>query len=301
MFENEPELNNGAISINKFVVAEQTDFNSMGLPPEAMALLNNIQEDKKKIVLTGQEDPLAHLSQFGIPEEAMKLIQDLKTPKETKKSKTEDEPLIPKLSFNPDSGFTMSADMLAKLNLIPPTASSLPGIEPVSDIKPESPVSKITPQEPSIEKTIDFGPSIDISVTSNYTPEESTALVRNFNINEEGLFLGIIIGNTTKPAALEILSKYSSFKFDENTPESILSFDDISITVYFDDENIVNQLEFGRDFRGHTSKGLKIGDTLEDAINLYGPPKMKSPRGAMWNEIKVFFTDGQISSIKIQK
>lgn len=241
-------------------------------------------ESINKLVLSGAEDALNGLA---LPEEALKLLMNIKEAdklieKSTQKQDSKDDNLqmISKMSFNPETGFTIDPAMLAKLNLMPPAPP-----------KPEQPVfTKV--EEPM---------GINISQTNQFTADEATALVRSFNISEEGVFLGIIMGSTSKSQAIEILSKYSNMKYQPDTTEAILAYDDISITVYFDDENIVNQLEFSKNFRGNTSKGLKIGDTVETAIALYGNPTMKSPKGAFWKNLKVFCTDGYITSIKIQR
>ena len=295
MFGNQPETGNNSISANRFVMSENDDnISSLGLPDEALRMLANIKDSKKKVVLSSPDDSIDHLSQMGIPDEVMQLLHDMKTPKEVKKEtpKVEEELFIPKLNFNPESGFTMSADMLAKLNLIQQNTDMIKE----NTIIPSPP----SPPEEEVNFPMESVSSINISVTNNYTPQEATSLVKSFNINEEGLFLGIIIGATTKTTAMEIISQYSTTKWQENTNESILAYDDISVTLYFDDD-IVSQLEFGKGFRGHTSKGLKIGDTMETAVEIYGAPRMKSPRGAVWDKIKVFISDGYITSIKIQK
>ncbi|RYX90546.1 hypothetical protein EON78_06945 [bacterium] len=263
---------------------------NLALPEEALKLLMNIKEaDKpKKIQVSSNHADL--LNNKEIPDEAMSLLMNIKEADRiiekniSDKKDAEQIEIISKMSFNPDTGFSIDPAMLAKLNLMNAAAAETPKLE-----------------EQPVFTRIDNPPAISITETNNYTPDEKTSIVRSFNINEEGVFLGIILGSTTKSQAIEILTKFSSYKYDMETAESILSYDDLSITVYHDDENIVNQLEFGKSFRGNTSKGLKIGDTVETATFLYGPPTMKSPKGAFWKNLKVFCTDGYITSIKIQK
>lgn len=234
-------------------------------------------ESINKLVFSSAEEALSNMS---MPEEALKLLQNIKAvdkliEKNTQKQSTQTSvPVISKMSFNPETGFSIDPAMLAKLNL---TQAS-------------------TPPKP-VEKPL----TRNISNTNEYSASEASALVRSFNISEEGMFLGIIIGSTERSKVIEILSKYSEHKYKEDTNESILIYDDISLTVYFDDENITNQLDFGKNFKGTTNKGLRIGDTVEKAIELYGPPAMKSPKGAIWKNLKVFCNEGRIISIKIQK
>lgn len=289
MFDNE--------SINKLVFSSAEDaLTNLAMPDEALKLLLNIKqadekdkENSNKLVFSNPDEAL---NNSAIPDEALKLLMNIQQAdkvvenKNVQKAKKEETPdasnLISKMSFNPETGFTFDPSILAKLSL---------NSEPAQN-------TNITPQE---EVEIKPKEKINISQTTEYTKEEASALVRSFNISEEGIFLGIIIGSTQKEAVIEIMGKHSDVKFDNSTTENILEFDDLSITAYFDDENIVNQLEFGKKFRGNTSKGLRIGDNLEKAIELYGNPMMKSPKGAVWKGLKVFFTDGEITSIKIQK
>lgn len=249
-------------------------------------------ESINKLVFSSAEDALANLS---MPEEALKLLMnikeaDKKVESEPQKNKAiesssqEPDNMISKMSFNPETGFTFDPSILAKLSLNSTNNTN------VSD----NSISYKVEDNKAEDK-------INISKTSEYTKEEANALVRSFNINEEGMFLGIVLGSSDKSRVLEIMGKHSDIKYDSSTTENILDFEDLSIIAYFDDENIINQLEFGKNFRGNTSKGLKIGDTLEKATELYGNPMMKSPKGAVWKGLKVFFTNGEISSIKIQK
>lgn len=232
-------------------------------------------ESINKLVFSSAEDALANMA---MPEEALKLLQNIKAADKLientqKQNNSTPVPIISKMSFNPETGFSIDANMLAKLNLTPPPS-------------PKQEINNV---------------ARNISSTNQYSPSEASALVRSFNISEEGMFLGIIIGSTNKAKVIEILSKYSDHKYKEDTNESILIYDDISLTVYFDDENIANQLDFGKSFRGSTNKGLRIGDTIDRAIELYGTPAMKSPKGAIWKNLKVFCNDGHIVSIKVQK
>ena len=307
-------------SINKLILSDEDAMSALDLPEEAFKLLMNIKEaDKPKEVkaqvFSNEEtfklfmnikdadkpkeakaqvfsNPEEAINNSALPQDALSLLMNIKEADKiieknlTSKRETENNEIISKMSFNPNTGFTIDLAMLARLNLM--SATPAPPPAPPKDEKPVF----IRPEE---------AVGISISNTSQFSVEERNSLVRSFNIIEEGIFLGIIIGSTNKTQAIDILSQYSSYKYDSETAENIISYDDISITVYFDEENIVNQLEFGKSFRGNTSKGLKIGDTVENAIALYGPPTMKSPKGAFWKNLKVFCSAGYITSIKIQR
>jgi hypothetical protein len=86
----------------------------------------------------------------------------------------------------------------------------------------------------------------------------------------------------------------------ENWKQQV-EYSNLSLTVYFDDADIVSELEFGNDFKGSTFKGLRIGDTLEKAIEIYGNPRMKSAKGAGWEKLKVFCNGNVINKIKVQR
>lgn len=106
-------------------------------------------------------------------------------------------------------------------------------------------------------------------------------------INDDGSFIGIKIGETDKDKALEIISTYSKVP-EFNIKSNSISIKEISFTVKLDKNNTVEQMEFGESFIAETEKGLKIGDNLEKAVEIYGEPKFKSLKSAIWNNIAVF-------------
>ncbi|MFN8670701.1 MAG: hypothetical protein U0457_01295 [Candidatus Sericytochromatia bacterium] len=145
---------------------------------------------------------------------------------------------------------------------------------------------------------------INVSQTVNYTESEKTeinsALVRSLQVSEEGVFIGIILNITKKPEAIDILNKQCKTQFPTDYIDNIIGYEKEGITLYVEDD-IVTQIEFKRGFEGSTSKGLKIGDNLEKAIELYGKPTMKTPKGAVWRNFKIFYDKEVIHSIKIQR
>jgi hypothetical protein len=201
--------------------------------------------------------------------------------------------LISSLKFNPESGFTMPAGMLAQLNLAQPADAALKFNPESGFTMPAEIMAKLDLPKPSN--------TIDITTTSEYTFDEKTSLIKSFYIHEEGIFLGIIIGITSKEEVIKILDEYSSIKFDINIVGSALFYDDISVNFYFDQTDIVSELDFGIGFRGATSKGLRMGDPLDKAIEIYGPPRMKTSIGAIWDNMKIFSDNFLITGIKIRK
>jgi hypothetical protein len=201
--------------------------------------------------------------------------------------------LVPTLKFNPDSGFSMSAEMLAKLNLSQGT-DSLMKFNPDSGFTmPDEMLEQLN--LPKSEK------AIDITTTNEYTLEEKNSLIKSFSIHEEGIFLGIIIGITSKEEVIKTMEEYSSIKFNINIVGSALFYDDISVNFYFDQCDLVSELDFGNNFRGATTKGLRMGDSLEKAIEIYGAPRMKTSIGAIWDNMKIFSDNFSITGIRIRK
>jgi hypothetical protein len=138
--------------------------------------------------------------------------------------------------------------------------------------------------------------------------EQSEALgkIRNekaheFTIYESGVALGIVVGTTTRQEVTEIMKNYSKISFAADNTEPIYFYNDVFLYVYFDNQNTVMELRFVNDYIGATSKGLKLGDKIEKAIEIYNQPKMKSPKGAVWDRFAVFSDNNIINSIRIQK
>jgi len=97
------------------------------------------------------------------------------------------------------------------------------------------------------------------------------------------------------------MKPYSKIKFNPSDSAPMFTYEDISFIVFFDDDNVVVELNFGQDYKGATEKGLHVGDTIDKAIEIYGQPRMKSPRGAIWDKFGVFSKNNIIVSIRIQK
>jgi hypothetical protein len=126
-------------------------------------------------------------------------------------------------------------------------------------------------------------------------------LAKAFTIYESGVALGIVVGNSAKAEVVNIMTNYSKISFAADGNEPIHFYSDISLYVYFDEQDIVQELKFVNDYKGMTSKGLKLGDSIEKAIEIYSQPRMKSPKGAVWDRFAVFCDLSGISSIRLQK
>lgn len=125
--------------------------------------------------------------------------------------------------------------------------------------------------------------------------------LKKLNIYVSGVALGIVIGRTTKYEALQQLKKFSKSELESQLSNKMIIADDITVSVLFNDNNIVEEIIFGKNYRGHTQEGVQIGDTLEKVLLTYGKPKVCTIRGAVWDNMAFFSNDNRtISSIKIK-
>jgi hypothetical protein len=121
-------------------------------------------------------------------------------------------------------------------------------------------------------------------------------------INEnKGTYLEIKLGETSRKNVLQFMGKYSKENFSSFDNSRSLYYRDLALLVTFDKDDFVEELTFEPGFEGQTIRGLRIGDTIDKAINLYGQPYMRSNRGAIWPNFAVFSKDNFITSIRLQK
>jgi hypothetical protein len=173
-------------------------------------------------------------------------------------------------------------------------------VTPLEDVKVKisetiPPGKKDDPVKTAISSYVKF--SIDMIEESIKTEKE----ISEFTINESGEALGIVVGQSTKEEVARMMKKYSSNTFDLNYASQIHFYNDVSLYVFFDDKNVVEELKFVNNYKGMTTKGLMLGDTVEEAIAIYGQPKMRSPKGAVWGKFAVFCEQDIITSIRIHK
>ncbi|MFN4150857.1 MAG: hypothetical protein ACK4IX_07920, partial [Candidatus Sericytochromatia bacterium] len=75
----------------------------------------------------------------------------------------------------------------------------------------------------------------------------------------------------------------------------------LSLTILFSENEVVSEMRFGKLYKGKTSKGIKIGDELKKGIDVYGKPDVFTLKGAIWKNIALFSSDGNIiTSIRIR-
>ena len=110
--------------------------------------------------------------------------------------------------------------------------------------------------------------------------------------------LGIFVKVSTRQNVLNTLRTLSKIIYEENSQEPIFYYNDLGISFYFDENDVVSEIEFDSKYRKQTTKGLKIGDSIDKAIEIYGKPRMKSAKGAIWNNFSVIMEDRE-DAIKI--
>ncbi|MFN4149406.1 MAG: hypothetical protein ACK4IX_00540 [Candidatus Sericytochromatia bacterium] len=110
---------------------------------------------------------------------------------------------------------------------------------------------------------------------------------------------GICINKTTKDFIENLLDNMQD-KEGVTIDNFSIELKKMGLTIFFSSENIVKELVVMSPFRGETLKGLKIGDDITKAIELYGQPKIRSLVSAFWSNFSVFLKDEIISSIKLR-
>jgi CheY-like chemotaxis protein len=143
----------------------------------------------------------------------------------------------------------------------------------------------------------EFQVSKPISETIN-VPKAKYDLI----INDEkmGVF-GLYIGKSNKQDVFEIMVKYSNSDISNQIYNQLISFDDISLSILFNEKDIIEEFNFGELFKGSTYSGLSIGDTINDAIRIYGKPITGTIKGAVWKHLACFSKQGNtITSIRLR-
>ena len=108
---------------------------------------------------------------------------------------------------------------------------------------------------------------------------------------ENYCILDLSVGKSTKSAVINTLKTISKINYEKNIQESIFYYTDIGLSFYFDENDIINEIEIDEKYKKSTTKGLKINDSLERAIELYGNPRMKSAKGAIWSNFSILMRD----------
>ncbi|MFN8575328.1 MAG: response regulator [Candidatus Sericytochromatia bacterium] len=115
-----------------------------------------------------------------------------------------------------------------------------------------------------------------------------------------GVF-GLYIGKSTKEDFINLISSHSNSDIQSQINNQLITLDDISLNVLFNENNIIEEFNFGELFKGSTYSGLSIGDSIQDAIKIYGKPITGTIKGAVWKHLACFSKQGDnITSMRLR-
>ncbi|MBC7474800.1 MAG: response regulator [Candidatus Sericytochromatia bacterium] len=112
--------------------------------------------------------------------------------------------------------------------------------------------------------------------------------IKKMTIYEFGIALEITLNKSDRKYVLEVMKKYSQENVDNQLKNHIITYNDISVTIIFNEHNIVEEISFGQNYKGSTNCGVKIGDTIDKTLKVYGKPKIATMRGYVWENISFF-------------
>jgi hypothetical protein len=170
----------------------------------------------------------------------------------------------------------------------------------IASILPSSP-----PPPPELT---DYKPNFVLSDTTEVkknVPEikNGKTFARKFDLYETGSFLGITVGQSTKVDVIKVMRDFGSeiFKPSETSKNKSYFAKDLSLSVSFDDEGIVNEMTLGSEFKGQTSKGLRVGDHIKKVFEIYGKAESVTPINFVWDGFVVFHKHDHVTHIRVQK
>ncbi len=130
---------------------------------------------------------------------------------------------------------------------------------------------------------------------------QETDFKKKLTIYESGVVLGIVIGVSKKDEVSQIMNQYSSININPQYQNQMFFYDDLSLTILFNEYGTVEELNFGSLYKGKTSMGIGIGDSIEKSIEVYGKPKICTIKGAVWENIAFFSQSvNYITSIRLR-
>ncbi len=130
-------------------------------------------------------------------------------------------------------------------------------------------------------------------------PELQKPQISIINEKEKTVF-GIKIGQTSKKDAYTCIRYRLREEVHFNSNSMFQAFPEIGISMYFSDKDIIDEIVITKPFTGITTKGLRIGDSMEKAIEYHGEPKIRSLVSAFWSDFSVFIKDEIVESIKLR-
>lgn len=117
-------------------------------------------------------------------------------------------------------------------------------------------------------------------------------------LDESGSYMGLKINKITLKETLNVMKKNGFSKYDIHNNN--VYFPELDLLLHFDVKDVLKEITLKKDNKSQTSKGLKVGDSIYKAFEIYGQPKMSSIISAMWKNVSVTIQDDFITSIRIQ-
>jgi DNA-binding response OmpR family regulator len=163
--------------------------------------------------------------------------------------------------------------------------------------------AEIINAEENINKKIKFREEKNLVRSVNLllqTKNQENINIKNIDDEKLGI-LGLYIGRSNKEDVISTMKKFSNSNIDDQMLNQLISFEDISLRVLFNEKGIIEEFNFGENFKGKTYSGLSIGDTIQDAIKIYGKPITVTIKGAVWKHLACFSKQDQIiTSIRLR-
>ncbi len=133
------------------------------------------------------------------------------------------------------------------------------------------------------------------------TINRETDEIKRLTIYESGVALGIVIGKSNKADVVEAIKSYTSINLEAQLQNQMFTIDDLSLMILFNELGIVEEMNFGRFYKGKTESGIALNDPLENAFDVYGKPKISTIKGAVWENIAFFSNNNHsITSIRVR-
>lgn len=120
-------------------------------------------------------------------------------------------------------------------------------------------------------------------------------------VYESGVVMGITLGVSKKDEVIQLMKNFSKINAESQRDNQMMIFDDLSMTVLFNENGVAEEINLAKLYKGRTNLGISIGDTIQSAIAVYGKPKICTVKGAVWDNIAFFSQDNEIiSSIRLR-
>lgn len=163
--------------------------------------------------------------------------------------------------------------------------------------------AEVITQETNLSKKLRFREEKQLIRKGDFlNPHVKIENIKNVNIDDQKLGVyGLYIGKSLKQDVINVMKKYTNEDISDQIGNQLITFENISLRVLFNERGVIEEFNFGEKFKGQTYSGLSIGDTIEKAIQIYGKPITVTVKGAVWQHIACFSKGGNIiTSIRLR-